>query len=317
MSVMMKREFITQKNVWKNKAVGCIIAGMVMCALAVIVYFFKIPNPNMILITGLIVFASLYGYGAGIVSGLVMIVYSMYFFSEENSFIRFTPINFQKLTVIVVGVVLSVVFIGRLHRHKEKHERKLEEINRMLKEENMTLEAATILDPLTGVRNRFSLRRDYENYLDSDIHAMILDIDDFKGINDSHGHALGGYVLRSIGDTLSDVFGMDNSYRFGGDEFVVLYTAIDEDGFKKLTDKLKIRVSEIRYEGKELGIHFSAGYVYGKISLQDDLRLMLRQADDCLYQAKNEGKDQCFGERYSRSKALELKENILEENGLS
>lgn len=302
----MKNESSSKGSLWKNKAFGTIVAAAVMLALVLIVYFFKIPNPNMILIAGLIVFASLYGYSAGIVSGSIMIVYSMFFFSEGNSFVRFTAINLQKLMVIVIGVIVSVLFIGRLHKRKEQHEKKLEEINLMLREENMTLEAATIFDPLTGVRNRFSLRRDFQKYLDCDIHAMILDIDDFKGINDSHGHALGDYVLQNFGDVLSDVFGEERSYRFGGDEFIVLYPEIDEEDFRKLTDDLKTRVSKIRYEDRELGLHFSAGYVYGKARQQDDLRLMIREADDCLYKAKKTGKDQCFGESYSRSRALKL-----------
>lgn len=302
----MNTENNTKKNIQKNKIFGSVIAAAVMFALALIVYYFKIPNPNMILIAGLIVFASLYGYSAGIVSGLIMIIYSMFFFSEEHSFVFYTSVNLQKLLVIVIGVAVSVLFIGRLHKVKELHEKKLEEMNRTLRKENTTLEAATIFDALTGVRNRFSLLRDYENYLDGDIHAMILDVDDFKGINDSHGHALGDFVLRNIGNVMSDVFGREHSYRFGGDEFIVLYPKIEEENFLELTEELKIKVAEIKYEDNELGIHFSAGYVYGTASHQDDLRLMIRQADDCLYQAKRTGKDQCVGESYSREKALEL-----------
>ena len=53
-------------------------------------------------------------------------------------------------------------------------------------------------------------------------------------------------------------------------------------------------------------VHFSAGYVYGKTVTQDDLRLMLRQADDILYQAKGSGKNTFIGEKYERSYAEKI-----------
>ena len=84
----------------------------VMLALTLFVRDFKIPNPNMILITGLSVFTSLYGYHAGIVCGAVMPLYSMYFFSENHSFFAYDALNAQKMATILLGVALNVLFIG-------------------------------------------------------------------------------------------------------------------------------------------------------------------------------------------------------------
>ena len=83
-----------------------------MVALTFVVQFFNIPNPNIILITGLVVFASLFGYGSGAVCAVLMIVYSMYFFSTDHSFISYSPITLQKMASIVLGVTLTTVFIG-------------------------------------------------------------------------------------------------------------------------------------------------------------------------------------------------------------
>lgn len=176
-----------------------------------------------------------------------------------------------------------------------------------LKEDNMTLEEATIRDSLTGVRNRFALRRDYETFGEKDIHIMMLDIDDFKTVNDTYGHSVGDYLLKKTGDALIDQFGADNSYRYGGDEFLVVYADISETDFKKALAELEQQLNEMYVDDKKLPVHFSAGYVYGKTVLLDDLRLMLRQADELLYEAKSAGKNLFIGKPYNRDYAESIK----------
>lgn len=301
----------TQSNAQKsivNIVRPVVIAFLVMLALSLGVYYFNIPNPNMILITGLAVFTSIHGYGAGIASGIVMIVYSMFFFSENHSFIQYTEINLEKVFVIILGVVLNVVFIGQLKSRKDDANRKLQDLNRMLKEDNLTLEAATIKDSLSGVKNRFALRRDYDNYKSGNLHVMMFDVDDFKMINDTYGHSVGDYILNKIGKSLYDAFGFDHSYRYGGDEFLVIYPEIAETDFKELVNRMRQELAEIYLDDQKLPANFSAGYVFGELKLQDDLRLMMRQADDILYSMKNKGKNMVDGKAYNREEALEIKQ---------
>ena len=186
----------------------------------------------------------------------------------------------------------------------------LNELNRSLKEDNLSLEAATIRDSLTGVKNRFALRRDYDEYIEKDIHLMMLDIDDFKRVNDNYGHAVGDFLLKKLGDALTDQFGTEYSYRYGGDEFLVVYPDIPEADFMKAITNLEAQLEEIYLEDKKLPVHFSAGYVYGNTVLKDDLRLMLKHADELLYQAKKQGKNAFIGSCYERSYAesLEMRE---------
>jgi len=179
----------------------------------------------------------------------------------------------------------------------------LNELNKNLKEDNLTLEAATIRDSLTGVKNRFALRRDYDSYYGQNVHLMMLDIDDFKHVNDQFGHSVGDYLLKKTGDALIDNFGAEYSYRYGGDEFMVLFPDIAEEDFKKLVVSLESQLEEIYLDEKKMPVHFSAGYVYGKSVLHDDIRLMLREADMLLYQAKQKGKNAFFGKEYEREKA--------------
>ena len=179
----------------------------------------------------------------------------------------------------------------------------LNELNQQLQDDNLTLEAATIRDSLTGVKNRFALRRDYDSYSEKDVHLMMLDIDDFKRVNDQFGHSGGDYLLKKTGDALIDNFGAEYSYRYGGDEFMVLFPNIAEEEFKKLVVNLESQLEEIYLDEKKMPVHFSAGYVYGKSVLHDDIRLMLREADMLLYQAKKAGKNAFIGKEYDRELA--------------
>jgi len=197
-----------------------------------------------------------------------------------------------------------------LTEHLKTYISELNDVNQHLKDDNLTLEAATTRDSLTGVKNRFALRRDYDTYHDQDIHIMMLDIDDFKKVNDQYGHSVGDYLLKKTGDALLDNFGADHSYRYGGDEFMVIYPDITEEEFRLNLVNLEVQLENIYLEDKKLPVHFSAGYVYGKNVLQDDLRLMLREADELLYHAKKTGKNTFTGEAYNREKAehIEKKE---------
>lgn len=181
-----------------------------------------------------------------------------------------------------------------------------------LKEDNAKLEEATIRDALTGARNRFALRRDYDSYIDKEVHLMMFDIDDFKSVNDGNGHAVGDYLLKKTSDTLVNNFGKENVYRYGGDEFLIIVPDVSEKDFKRILSNLSNELSIISLEKKQMPVHFSAGYVYGKTSLQEDLRLMLRQADELLYEAKSAGKSTFVGKEFDREYADSIKKKAEE-----
>ena len=284
------------------------VALAVMLAMVAVVFLFNVPNPNMLLIAGLAVFTSIWGFPSGIVCAVVMIAYSMYFFSTDHSFVRYTSVNLQKIGVIVLGVALNTAFIGNLkHRHSEAT-RKLRQMNQALTRDNRNLEAASITDALTGLRNRFALRRDYSRFENRDVHVMMMDLDDFKAINDQFGHPVGDYILKKLGGALADSFGDEWCYRYGGDEFLVVLPDVEEGAFLGKLETMKRRVQQIDMDEKRLPVHFSAGYVHGVCELSYDLRLMMHQADSNLYDAKQLGKDCYVGRTFSRVFAEALPE---------
>lgn len=277
------------------------LTAVVMLILSLLVYIFKIPNPNIILMTGLSVFTSIYGYRSGVTAGIIMFVYSMFFFSTDNSFIYYDWLNLQKIIIIGLGTVLNILFIGHLKKKQLETMNKLTQLNKELKLNNHALEKATITDSLTGVKNRFAFRRDYTQYEGCSLHVMMLDVDDFKNINDNYGHSMGDEVLKQTGEAIKDVFGKTGCYRYGGDEFLIVTESIENDRFKILVEKFRDRIKNIGSQNDPpINVHFSGGYVYGKVRLNDDLRLMLQCADSNLYKAKNAGKDKFVGSEYFR-----------------
>jgi K+-sensing histidine kinase KdpD len=93
-----------------------ILTVLIMAMLIMFVFFFNIPNPNMILIAGLVICSALFGYGGGVVAGVIMFFYTPYFFSTGHSFTEFTPENLQKVGVSLVGIAVDMVFVCALKR---------------------------------------------------------------------------------------------------------------------------------------------------------------------------------------------------------
>ncbi len=301
---MQQKEPRFPASYWRHLALSL----GVMLSLTAAVRVFNIPNPNIILITGLAVFTSLYGYGAGIVCGAVTVLYSMYFFSTGHNFVTYDALNLKKMATILLGVALNVLFIGRLKKVHTDAERQLIELNAVLKSDNVTLEQASALDSLTGTRNRYAFRRDYLKYEGRNVHVMMFDLDNFKGTNDTYGHAVGDFVLKSTGRFLREAFGDECCYRYGGDEFVVICPDRPEAEFVASLERVQQGIRGLALDGERIPAGFSAGYVYGRAEQSADLRLMLRHADHNLYEAKGRGKGCFTGTAYSRAFAEELEE---------
>ena len=81
-----------------------VITAAVMVALILFVYYFNIPNPNMILIAGLVLCSALFGFGGGIVAAMIMLGYTLFFFSTDHRFTQFTPENMKDRVELRFGL---------------------------------------------------------------------------------------------------------------------------------------------------------------------------------------------------------------------
>jgi diguanylate cyclase (GGDEF)-like protein len=120
---------------------------------------------------------------------------------------------------------------------------------------------------------------------------VLLDVDEFKAVNDVHGHAVGDEVLRVLGRLLGDAIRpSDLAVRLGGDEFALFLVS---DGDRRLGTRVERLVEEIRGHDWQrlapgLRVTVSAGQAVGEAS---DVDTLLRVADEHLYRAKAEGRD--------------------------
>lgn len=149
-------------------------------------------------------------------------------------------------------------------------------------------------DELTGINNRYSLRIHFPEYVGTkkDIFVLFVDVDRFKEVNDTFGHEAGDQALQAVAEKLSEFFGAKNCYRYGGDEFLVVQKS---DNGEKLKEKLASFRTELDLtdrNGRGIHITLSAGCCVGKAENGDALRRLMKEADEKLYEAKHNGKNQ-------------------------
>jgi diguanylate cyclase (GGDEF)-like protein/PAS domain S-box-containing protein len=148
-------------------------------------------------------------------------------------------------------------------------------------------------DPLTGLANRTLLYDRLHHALaqsereHGQTGVLFLDLDNFKQINDEHGHRVGDELLAALGDRLRAVVRpADTVARIGGDEFIVVYEHADEAGALALADRLETAISEpVTVSGVERRLSASIGIAIGHGEADE----LIRAADAAVYRAKAAG----------------------------
>ena len=164
-----------------------------------------------------------------------------------------------------------------------------------LEEANKNLEQLANTDVLTGLNNR---RYFFEHFLaelerckrhSSKFCFMILDLDHFKDINDTHGHLSGDEVLKRIADLIENTArNVDISGRIGGEEFAILLTETDISGAQLFAERLCLLVKE-SHTKTEIPVTVSIGLTQN--IADDNVEIMFDRADKALYQSKENGRD--------------------------
>jgi len=158
----------------------------------------------------------------------------------------------------------------------------------------------SVIDHLTDVFNRRRFQPTFDELSisvqrhGSWLGVAVVDIDDFKALNDTFGHQFGDEALRRLGRALSDsIRGTDSVYRFGGDEFVLLVVVETEEDALRLLHRVHSRANAVLGDFLPSGGSFtvSVGLCCLRGDALESMNDMLAKADQALYRAKSTGRD--------------------------
>lgn len=186
----------------------------------------------------------------------------------------------------------------------EKLQSRLEEAEQKIQtqaEEIRTQQSEALTDALTKLANRRAfdeaLTKNISSFNDQrkPFSLLIFDVDFFKKFNDTHGHQAGDEVLRSVGRTLTQtVKTTDIPCRYGGEEFALILPNTRVDSARIAAERVRkaIEGMDVAFEGKSLKVTASIG-IAEMMTGEDDIQV-IRRSDECVYAAKEAGRNQCF-----------------------
>jgi diguanylate cyclase (GGDEF)-like protein len=154
------------------------------------------------------------------------------------------------------------------------------------------------IDELTGILNR----RGFFNAAKPLLHLaqrhhqtvgiMMVDIDDFKKVNDTHGHQIGDEVLKTTAQVMQkNIRASDIAGRYGGEEFIILFSTVEKESIYQLAEKLRTKIKD--ETSKTIPVTISIGVAADRLNadVEKGVMSLIKEADDCLYDAKRAGKN--------------------------
>jgi diguanylate cyclase (GGDEF)-like protein len=294
------------------------VAPMPLAIAAVILagrWGFKVPNVPGVLLLPLAYSAYRGGLGIGLMAAMLHMGYSAIFFSLPAGLFHYGTDDLVRLAVIEVLAPSMATMIGVLRRKTDSSLRQLEaarndllqftsELEKRVEARTSELAKMARHDSLTGVANRAALAEKLEEALarlrelQEPFTVFFLDIDGFKHINDTLGHAAGDILLKEIALRLTaSLRETDFVARLGGDEFAIIQSgATDQrEGAIALALKiLKVTAQPLLLAGRDITIGTSIGIAVAPGD-GSNAGVLLQRADLALYRVKAEGRNHfCF-----------------------
>ncbi len=224
-------------------------------------------------------------YFAYIIVAFYLLAYGLYVYlagRRKDASLRYFPV-WEFIIPIILGVTIQTLFYG-VSSQPVSFAIAFCSIVICLQKEYL------YVDKLTGVYNRYELDRIFKHYKKSKrekFAAIMLDMNNFKSINDDHSHKEGDEALKSMATLLLSVIGSDgNVIRFAGDEFVIVMGAHEEDVVEKTRERIENALVEFNARsGKPYYLSASVG---GMIFDTDNSDFIIGRIDKLMYDAKVE-----------------------------
>jgi len=208
--------------------------------------------------------------------------YALWSDALTTSFVQDSFQAFNFLSAMLFGFFIAVALALMMFRRKE-----------------LELQVQAESDPLTGIRNRLSMdavvadATEHARQTKSPLGVLLLDLDDFKEINDCYGHPIGDQALREIAKVIrAELRGDDVAFRFGGEEFLVLLPGTGADDLVRVAERLRSRIArrKIQTERGVLQLTASIGITLFKYR-DEDWEQCIKRVDNSMYRAKGAGKN--------------------------
>ncbi|GAU76843.1 GGDEF domain-containing protein [Fusibacter sp. 3D3] len=196
---------------------------------------------------------------------------------------------------IIASSILLIVFSNAYRKEKQT----LDAYSEILIQKNQALFEMTIKDDLTGLYNRryiFDQLQSLWQSLESQeaIRLALVDVDNFKQVNDTKGHVIGDKILKQIASIMAN--GMtDNGFagRYGGDEFVLVFIGSEIESVMATLSDMNTQIKSIEVGG---GMKISLSGGVSRLTKSNHVDDALSRADDILYQSKKTSKDQIISD---------------------
>lgn len=183
----------------------------------------------------------------------------------------------------------------RLVRRSDRAELEMTLLNQRLQDLARELEYRATHDPLTGVLNRAAIiERVNQHAQQHDLALIVLDIDHFKRINDTFGHAAGDDVIKAVARAMVEtVRPMDTVARIGGEEFAVVLPNCGPAFGAVVAERLRAAVErmQVMHHGQALAVTVSGGGAFAPPWVRSSAEAWMERADEQLYRAKREGRN--------------------------
>ena len=194
-----------------------------------------------------------------------------------NTTVDYSDLRFEAFLTMLFGMAIIVVALTRTERDYRQQ---------------------SLIDPLTGVLNRLALTRRLEELRAQEavghgqLCVIVGDIDHFKTINDTRGHAVGDIVLRDVAGILrTNLRSSALLYRTGGEEFVALLPGLRGDQGDQIAERLREAVEEARSADVAVTMSFGVASTDGDLGSDVDPERVMKVADRRMYLAKERGRN--------------------------
>lgn len=195
---------------------------------------------------------------------------------------------------LVIGIIYNYLRLRtRIRQHNDEMFgllKKLDEVG----SESSHFKRLSMYDPLTGLLNRRAAQDLVDGFarqhsLDGTALVM-MDIDHFKAVNDTHGHEFGDEVLKRVSEVIKRVVREgDAAVRWGGEEVVIICPKTSHDGAYRVAEKLRSEIKALRFSIEDVVVTSSFGVA--NIRQNESFTQALGRADEALYEAKRSGRD--------------------------